>query len=57
MSLEIENLKFSACGNTHSAMTKKSGKEIALLEEASLVLSGVVQLISLQEQGYAYVRP
>lgn len=57
MSLEIENLKFSACGNTHSAMSKKAGKEITLLEEASLVPSGVVQLISLQEQGYAYVRP
>lgn len=57
MSLEIENLKFSACGNTHSAMTKKAGKEITLLEEASLVPSGVVQLITLQEQGYAYVRP
>ncbi|OED38814.1 hypothetical protein AB833_18130 [Chromatiales bacterium (ex Bugula neritina AB1)] len=57
MSLEIENLTFSACGNTHSNMSKKAGKEITLLDEVSLVPSGVVQLVSLQEKGYAYVRP
>ena len=57
MSLEIDNLTFSACGNTHSAMSKKAGKEVELIEEATMVPSGVVQLILLQEQGYAYVRP
>ena len=57
LSLEIDNLKFSACGNTHAAMTKKAGKEIVLIDEATMVPSGVVQLIALQEQGYAYVRP
>ena len=57
MSLEIDNLRFSACGNTHAKMSKKAGKEIELLDEASKVPSGVVQLIALQEQGFAYVRP
>ncbi len=57
MSLEIEDLTFSACGNTHSAMTKKAGKEVKLVEEANMVPSGVIQLITLQEQGYAYIRP
>lgn len=57
MSLEIDDLTFSACGNTHTAMTKKAGKEIELIEEATMVTSGVVQLITLQEQGYSYVRP
>lgn len=57
IALEIEGLKFSACGNTHSNMSKKAGAEVKLLDEASLVPSGVVQLIQLQEQGYAYVRP
>ena len=57
MSLEIDNLTFSACANTHAAMTKKAGKEITLVEEAGMVPSGVVQLIHLQEQGYAYIRP
>ena len=57
MSLEIENLSFAACGNTHRKMSEKAGKEIVLMEEATVVPSGVVRLIELQEQGYAYVRP
>ena len=57
LSLEIDNLTFSACGNTHNAMQKKAGKDIVLIDEANVVPSGVVQLITLQEQGYAYIRP
>ena len=57
MSLLHENLTFSACANTHAVMSKKANKEIELVEEASMVPSGVVQLIALQEQGYAYIRP
>jgi intracellular sulfur oxidation DsrE/DsrF family protein len=57
MSLEIDGLTFSGCGNTMKGMTKKEGKEISLLSEARMVPSGVVRLIELQEDGYAYVRP
>ncbi|MEY8827357.1 DsrE family protein [Sedimentitalea sp. XS_ASV28] len=57
MSLEIDNLSFAACGNTYNAMNAKAGKELDLLDEAGIVTSGVVRLIELQEQGYAYVRP
>ena len=57
MSLEISDLKFSACGNTHQAMSKKAGKDVKLVSEAEMVQSGVVRLIELQEDGYAYVRP
>ena len=57
MSLEISDLKFSACGNTHRKMSKKAGKKITLVSEAEMVPSGVVQLVTLQEEGYSYVRP
>jgi len=57
MSLEMENLSFSACGNTHRKMSEKAGKDVALLSEARIVPSGVVRLVELQEEGYAYVRP
>ncbi len=57
MALEIETLTFSACGNTHKGMSRKTGKELALLEEATMVPSGVVQLITLQEEGFSYIRP
>jgi len=57
MHLEMENISFAACGNTLAKMAEKEGHEIALMEEATVVPSGVVRLIELQEQGYAYVRP
>jgi intracellular sulfur oxidation DsrE/DsrF family protein len=57
MSLEHENLKFSACGNTINLMTKKEGKMPELIGEATVVQSGVVRLMELQEQGWTYIRP
>ena len=57
MALANDKLTFSACGNTLAGMTKKEGKKIELVSEAKVVPSGVVRLIELQEQGYAYVRP
>lgn len=57
LSLEHENLSFAACGNTHRKMSAGSDTELVLLSEASMVPSGVVRLVQLQEQGFAYVRP
>ena len=57
MSLELPDLSFAACGNTHSAMSRTEGREIDLLPEAEMVTSGVVELIELQQQGWAYIRP
>ena len=57
MALEISDLKFTACGNTHRKMSEKAGKKVELISEAEMVPSGVVQLIALQEEGYSYVRP
>ena len=57
MATEYDNLQFSACANTRRAMKRKSGKEVPLLPEATVVPSGVARIIELQEQGYSYVRP
>ena len=57
MGMAMENLQFSACGNTHANMSKKAGKKIALLSEAKMVPSGVVRLMELQEDGWSYIRP
>jgi intracellular sulfur oxidation DsrE/DsrF family protein len=57
MSLGLENLRFSACGNTHRAMIERAGTDVPLLDEVEMTPSGVVRLIELQEDGYAYVRP
>jgi intracellular sulfur oxidation DsrE/DsrF family protein len=38
-------------------MEKKEGHAISILPEATIVPSGVVRLMELQEQGWSYVRP
>lgn len=57
MALEDKDLQFSACQNTLNGMEKKAGKKIALLPEATMVPSGAIRLIELQEKGYKYLRP
>ena len=56
-SLATQNIKFSACGNTIKAVTKKTGKEPTLTEGVNVVPAGVIRIMELQGQGYAYVRP
>jgi uncharacterized protein len=50
-------LQFSACDNTKQAMEKTEGHAISILPDATIVPSGVVHLMELQEQGWSYVRP
>lgn len=50
-------IQFSACNNTKKGMEKKEGHPITILSEATIVPSGVVRLMELQEQGWSYVRP
>jgi intracellular sulfur oxidation DsrE/DsrF family protein len=50
-------IQFSACNVTKTAMEKREGKAIPIVAEASVVPSGVVHLMELQEQGWSYVRP
>lgn len=57
MPMSIDELKFSACGNTHRKMSEKAGKDVALIDGVGMAPSGFVRLVELQEQGYAYVRP
>ena len=50
-------VQFSACNNTKQNMEKAEGREITIVPDATIVPSGVVQLMELQEQGWSYVRP
>lgn len=50
-------ISFKACGNTQENMRKAENKAIPLLSQATLVKSGVVRVMELQEQGWTYVRP
>jgi uncharacterized protein len=57
MSLENPGLQFTACGNTQANQSKAENKPVVLVDEASVTPSGVVRLMELQQQGYAYLRP
>jgi intracellular sulfur oxidation DsrE/DsrF family protein len=50
-------VRFSACNVTKERMEKKEGKTLAMLPESSIVASGVVHMMELQEKGWSYVRP
>jgi intracellular sulfur oxidation DsrE/DsrF family protein len=50
-------IQFSACGNTRQGMEKAEGHAISVIPEATIVPSGVVHLMELQEQGWSYIRP
>jgi intracellular sulfur oxidation DsrE/DsrF family protein len=56
-SLAQQGITFSACNNTMKKMAKKSGKMPVLAEGVGIVPAGVIRIMELQEQGYAYVRP
>jgi intracellular sulfur oxidation DsrE/DsrF family protein len=51
------NVQLSACNNTKQGMEKAEGKAIAIVPDATIVPSGVVRLMELQEQGWSYIRP
>ena len=55
--LVSNNVKFSACGNTHKKMTQLLGKPPVLNSNATMVNAGVVRIIDLENQGYKLIKP
>ena len=51
------SISFAACDNTRANMSRVEQKEIPLISQATVVSSGVVRIMELQEQGWSYVRP
>ncbi len=54
---EDSGVKFSACMNTMSKMTKVLGHEPKLNRDAKPVPAGVVRIIDLVDQGYILIKP
>jgi intracellular sulfur oxidation DsrE/DsrF family protein len=57
MALSTPEVSFKACGNTQERMQKAENKDIPIVPQAQVVKSGVVRVMELQEQGWAYVKP
>jgi len=51
------SVTFKARANTQANMAKAENKTVPLVPQASVVPSGVVRVMELQEQGWSYVRP
>ena len=56
-SLAMQDITFSACGNTMKNIAQKTGAEPVLIEGVQVVPAGVRRIMELQQQGYAYIRP
>ena len=50
-------ITFAACNITKQGMEKREGHTVTIIPQATIVPSGVVELMRLQEQGWSYVRP
>ena len=55
-SLVMQNVTFTACGNTLNTIKKRTGKKPKLLNDVTTVPTGVARIVELQEMGYAYFR-
>jgi intracellular sulfur oxidation DsrE/DsrF family protein len=54
---KMPNVVFSACDNTRRRMEKDEGRKLTFVSGATIVPSGAVRLMELQEQGWSYLRP
>ncbi|MEY9108421.1 MULTISPECIES: hypothetical protein [Bradyrhizobium] len=57
LAMSNPEISFKACGNTQENMRKAENKDINLIPQATVVKSGVVRVMELQEQGWSYVKP
>jgi intracellular sulfur oxidation DsrE/DsrF family protein len=55
--LSAEGVRFAACGNTLTKMTKALGHEPALNPNAVKVGGGIVRILELTGEGYTLVKP
>ena len=54
ISLAMQDITFSACGNTMKKVASKTGNMPKLLEGVGQVTAGVARIMELQQQGYAF---
>ncbi|WP_020561143.1 DsrE family protein [Thiofilum flexile] len=56
-SLMLQNVVFTACGNTLDMIAVRDGKRPPLIEGVELTQTGLARLIERQEQGWSYLSP
>lgn len=56
-SYTMQNVTFTACGNTLDAIEMQRGERPTLTEGVQTFEAGIARLIELQNEGYAYLSP
>jgi hypothetical protein len=56
-SLMMQNVTFTACGNTLDTVEMSSGSRPKLLDGVEETQAGIARIIHLQEQGWSYLSP
>lgn len=56
-SLIMQNVVFTACGNTLDTIERTGGKRPVLLDDVEITQAGIARLMELQEKGYSYLSP
>ena len=56
-SLMLQNVVFTACGNTLDTVERTSGTRPTLLEDVELAQAGIARIMDLQSEGWNYLSP
>ena len=56
-SLMLQNVVFTACGNTLDTIEAKEGKRPNLIENVETTQTGIARIMERQEQGWNYLSP
>lgn len=56
-SLMLQNVVFTACGNTLDTIESKDGKRPALIEGVETTQAGIARIMERQQQGWNYLSP
>ncbi len=56
-SLMLQNVVFTACGNTLDTIEAKDGKRPALIEGVETTQAGIARIMERQQQGWNYLSP
>ena len=56
-SLLLQNVVFTACGNTLDTIETRDAKRPALIDGVEVAQAGIARLMERQEQGWSYLSP
>ena len=56
-SLMLQDVVFTACGDTINTVKRDKGIEIKLIDDVVIVPNGIPRIMWLQEHGFSYLSP